>query len=131
MEQDVLGADYTVTRLPLDDDHEGEVVATLVSRRVPDSGKAVLYVHGFVDYFFQAHLADFYVERGYSFYALDLRKYGRSLLKHQTPNFARDMSDYFPEIDEAVRLIREDNDLVLLNGHSTGGLVAAVWADRV
>jgi alpha-beta hydrolase superfamily lysophospholipase len=130
MEQDVLGADYESIRLSFDDDSEGEVVATLIARRVPGR-KAVLYVHGFVDYFFQAHLADFYVERGYSFYALDLRKYGRSLLPHQTPNFARSMSDYFPELDEAVRLIREENDLVLLNGHSTGGLVAALWADRV
>lgn len=130
MEQDVLGADYEVVRLTFEDDAEGEVVATLVRRRVPGR-KAVLYVHGFVDYFFQTHLADFYVERGYSFYALDLRKYGRSLLAHQTPNYARSMADYFPEIDEAVRLIREENDVLLLNGHSTGGLVTALWADRV
>lgn len=129
-EQDVLGADYESIRLTFEDDAEGEVVATLVRRRAPGR-KAVLYVHGFVDYFFQRHLADFYVERGYSFYALDLRKYGRSLLPHQTPNFARSMTDYFPEIDEAVRLIREENDVLLLNGHSTGGLVAALWADRV
>jgi alpha-beta hydrolase superfamily lysophospholipase len=130
MEQDVLGADYESVRLTFEDDDEGEVVATLVKRPAPGR-KAVLYLHGFVDYFFQKHLADFYVERGYSFYALDLRKYGRSLLPHQTPNFARSMSDYFPEIDEAVRLIREDNDVLLLNGHSTGGLTAALWADHV
>ncbi len=130
MEQDVLGAEYESIRLPLDDDAEGEVVATLVRRRT-EGRKAVLYVHGFVDYFFQAHLADFYVERGYSFYALDLRKYGRSLLAHQTPNFALSMSDYYPEIDEAVRIIREENDVLLLNGHSTGGLIGALWADRV
>jgi alpha-beta hydrolase superfamily lysophospholipase len=130
MEQDVLGAEYEAIRLPLENDKEGEVVATLVRRRATGR-KAVLYIHGFVDYFFQKHLADFYVERGYSFYALDLRKYGRSLLDHQTPNYARDLSDYFPEIDEAVRLIREDNDVVLLNGHSTGGLTASMWAHRV
>jgi alpha-beta hydrolase superfamily lysophospholipase len=130
MEPDVLGADYESLRLTFEDDAEGEVVATLVRRRAPGR-KAVLYVHGFVDYFFQSHLADFYVERGYSFYALDLRKYGRSLLPHQTPNFARSMSDYFPELDEAVRLIREENDVLLLNGHSTGGLIVTLWADRV
>jgi alpha-beta hydrolase superfamily lysophospholipase len=131
MDHDVLGADYEAIRLTLDDDAEGEVVATLVRRPCPGSRKAVLYIHGFVDYFFQTHLADFYVERGYAFYALDLRKYGRSLLDHQTPNFAHSMSDYFPEIDEAVRLIRKDNDTLLVNGHSTGGLIAALWADRV
>ena len=101
METDVLGAPYERHAHRLDPDDEGEVVATLVRRRAdgPPS-RAVLYVHGFVDYFFQTHLADFYVERGCDFYALDLRKYGRSLLPHQTPNFARDMTDYYPELDD-------------------------------
>jgi alpha-beta hydrolase superfamily lysophospholipase len=130
--EDVLGPEYSATRLPLQADSEGEVVATLVSRRGPSpSGKAVLYVHGFTDYFFQTHLADFYLERGFDFYALDLRKYGRSLLPHQTANFALSMSDYFEEIDEAVRIIRADHDILLVNGHSTGGLITALWADRV
>lgn len=134
METDVLGAPYQQVTIVLDADDEGDVVATLVSRRaeVP-AGRAVLYLHGFVDYFFQTHLADFYTERGYDFYALDLRKHGRSLRPHQTPNFCRDMSDYFPEIDEAIRVIRAEHghSTVLLNGHSTGGLIAALWAHRV
>ncbi|MFB4318512.1 alpha/beta hydrolase [Actinomadura sp. 21ATH] len=131
---DVLGAGYEAIELPLGQDAEGEVVATLVRRRGSERGRrAVLYVHGFIDYFFQKHLADFYVERGYDFYALDLRKYGRSLRPHQTPNFVRSLTDYFPEIDEAVRIVREEDghDVLLLNGHSTGGLVAALWADRM
>jgi alpha-beta hydrolase superfamily lysophospholipase len=130
--EDILGEGYEATVLPLGEDAEGEVVATLVRRRAPEpGGRAVLYVHGFVDYFFQRHLADFYVEQGFDFYALDLRKYGRSLLPHQTPNFIGSLTDYFPELDEAVRIIREDHDVLLLNGHSTGGLIAALWADRV
>jgi alpha-beta hydrolase superfamily lysophospholipase len=131
---DVLGPEYEAIELPLGHDAEGEVVATLVRRRGDrPSRRAVLYVHGFVDYFFQRHLADFYTDRGYDFYALDLRKYGRSLRPHQTPNFVRSLSEYFSEIDEAVRIVREedDHDVLLLNGHSTGGLVAALWADRV
>jgi alpha-beta hydrolase superfamily lysophospholipase len=131
---DVLGPGYEAIELPLGTDEEGEVVATLVRRRATDpSRRAVLYVHGFVDYFFQKHLADFYVERGFDFYALDLRKYGRSLRPHQTPNFVRSLSEYFTEIDEAVRIAREEDghDVLLVNGHSTGGLVAALWADRV
>ncbi|MFC7548876.1 alpha/beta hydrolase [Plantactinospora sp. GCM10030261] len=130
MEPDVLGAPYECEVIDLDPDDEGPVVATLVRRRAPDrSGRAVLYLHGFVDYFFQTHLADFFVARGWDFYALDLRKYGRSLLPHQTPNFCRDLSEYFPELDEAVRIIRADgNDALMVNGHSTGGLIAAIWA---
>ncbi|MEO3781834.1 alpha/beta hydrolase [Actinocorallia sp. B10E7] len=130
--EDVLGPGYEAVELPLGRDSEGEVVATLVSRRRPEpTRRAVLYVHGFVDYFFQTHLADFYLEQGFDFYALDLRKYGRSLRPYQTPNMIDSLSDYFTEIDEAVRIIREDHDVLLVNGHSTGGLIAALWADRV
>ncbi|NUR93311.1 MAG: alpha/beta hydrolase [Nonomuraea sp.] len=121
---------YETTVLRLPPDFEGEVVATLLSRTA-GSRSAVLYLHGFTDYFFQDHLADFYLDRGIDFYALDLRKYGRSLLPHQTRGLIRSVTDYFPEIDEAVRLIRRDHDTLSINAHSTGGLVAALWADRV
>ncbi len=110
------------------------MVATLVSRHASTQTKrAVLYLHGWTDYFFQKHLAEFFTERGYDFYALDLRRYGRSLLPHQTANYTHDVAEYFAEIDEAVRIIRDEegHDTLLLNGHSTGGLIAALWADRV
>ncbi len=133
-ETDILGSGYRRRTLDLGRDDEGPVVATLISRpaRQP-TGRAVLYLHGYVDYFFQTHVADFFVERGIDFYALDLRKYGRSLLPHQTPNFVRDLREYFPELDEAVRIIRgaDGHDRLLLNAHSTGGLIAALWAHRV
>ncbi|MGX6602215.1 alpha/beta hydrolase [Micromonosporaceae bacterium Da 78-11] len=131
METDVLGPPYERHTIELGTDDEGPVVATLVRRRAEQpSRRAVLYVHGFVDYFFQTHLADFFVERGWDFYALDLRKYGRSLLAHQTPNFARSLTDYYPELDEAARIIREQDghDQMLVVGHSTGGLVTSLWA---
>ncbi|MBX6767942.1 MAG: alpha/beta hydrolase, partial [Actinomadura rubrobrunea] len=131
---DVLGPEYEAIELPMGRDAEGEVVATLVRRRGErPRRRAVLYVHGFIDYFFQRHLADFYLAQGFDFYALDLRKYGRSLRPHQTPNFVRSLTEHFPEIDAAVRIIRDEDghEVLLLNGHSTGGLIAALWADRV
>jgi alpha-beta hydrolase superfamily lysophospholipase len=134
VETDVLGEPYERRTITLADDDEGEVVGTLVRLRAAGpTNRAVLYLHGFVDYFFQKHLAEFYTARGYDFYALDLRKYGRSLREHQTPNFVRDIAEYYEEIDEAVRIIRteEGHDTLLVNGHSTGGLIAALWADRV
>jgi alpha-beta hydrolase superfamily lysophospholipase len=130
VDPDVLGEPYECQTIDLGRDDEGPVVATLVRRRAEQpSGRAVLYVHGYVDYFFQTHLADFFADRGWDFYAIDLRKYGRSLLPHQTPNFCRDVSDYHPELDAAARIIRADgNHTLLVNGHSTGGLIASLWA---
>lgn len=131
METDLLGEPYERHTIDLGHDAEGPVTATLVRRRsTQPTGAAVLYVHGFVDYFFQTHLADFYTERGYDFYALDLRKYGRSLHPHQTPNHCLSIDEYYAELDEAVRIIREDDghDRLLVNGHSFGGLITSLWA---
>jgi alpha-beta hydrolase superfamily lysophospholipase len=127
---DLLGEPYQCTTLNFPDDDEGPVVATLVRRRAPQpTNRAVLYVHGFIDYFFQTHLADHFVEAGFDFYALDLRKYGRSLRPHQTPNDIVSLANYAPELDAAARIIREvdGHQLLLINGHSMGGLVVALW----
>jgi alpha-beta hydrolase superfamily lysophospholipase len=129
-QDDVLGRPYYAETIDLRPDDEGEVVATLVRRRGRSrTPRAVLHVHGFADYFFQTPAADHWVRRGYDFYAVDLRKYGRSLRPHQTPNFTTDLASYYEELDEAYRRItaRDGHDHVVLSGHSTGGLVAPLW----
>ena len=108
------------------------MVATLVSRRADaPTRKAVLHVHGFADYFFQAEYAAWWNARGYDFYAVDLRKYGRSLREHQTPNYVADLREYFPELDAAWSRIteRDGHDHVVASAHSTGGLILPLWAD--
>ncbi|MBA2639251.1 MAG: alpha/beta hydrolase [Nocardioidaceae bacterium] len=130
---DVLGVPFVAEVIELPDDSEGTVVATLVHSPAPSrSGRAVLYVHGFCDYFFQRGLAEFCTSLGYDFYALDLRKYGRSLLPHQTPNFCLDLDEYNDELDEALRRIteRDGHTDVVAIAHSTGGLVVPLWADQ-
>ena len=129
---DVLGEPYLAETIPLPPDDEGEVVATLVRRTAAGpTTKAVLHVHGFADYFFQTGYAEWWAERGYDFYALDLRKHGRSLRPHQTPNYVTDLRDYFPEIDEAWHRVteRDGHTEVVISAHSTGGLEIALWAD--
>lgn len=106
-----------------------EIVATLVRRGAPVHGRAMLYIHGWSDYFFQAHLAARIEAEGYDFYAIDLRRYGRSLREGQLAGFITDLRDYFLELNAAAEIIAEEgsDDLVVM-GHSTGGLTAALWA---
>jgi alpha-beta hydrolase superfamily lysophospholipase len=127
--RDVLGPPYTAETIDLPDDDEGRVVATLVRRGAGRrTSKAVLHVHGFADYFFQTAYAEWWTERGYDFYALDLRKYGRSILPHQTPNYVGDLHNYFPELDIAWDRVSSRHRHVVLSGHSTGGLIVPLWA---
>ena len=136
--EDVLGPDFQQRTIPLADDDEGEVVATIVRHRPPEReglrpARAVLYVHGWSDYFFQTHLAEYWTSLGAAFYALDLRKYGRSLRDHKTAGYVTDLATYDEEIGAALDVIASEVGPaanVLLMAHSTGGLVAALWADR-
>lgn len=143
---DVLGEPFEQLTLPLRPDNEGEVVATLV-RYVPAPRLAdlrphrpaaeadVLYVHGWSDYFFQKELAQFWHDRGARFFALDLRKYGRSLREGQTPGFVDDLATYDEDIESALTVLghgegsTSHRKLILL-GHSTGGLTLSLWTNR-
>ncbi len=147
----MLGADFQNLRLPLgpDPDHENslaipELIATLL-RYCPaesidsstDSGQpvsefskrpAILWVHGLSDYFFQAHVAEAFHAAGYAFYALDLRKCGRSLLAGQSPHWVSNLELYYEELNLAAQLIQDFGHRFLVPlGHSTGGLILALW----
>lgn len=134
---DVLGAPFASLTIPLgpDPDGEGEVRATLVRSLAEQGGsagdarRAVLYVHGYTDYFFQRHLAEHFTELGIDFYALDLRKCGRSLLPGQTPHAISDLALYDSDLEAA--LARVDAAQILLMAHSTGGLIVPLWLDRI
>ncbi|MFV0407197.1 MAG: alpha/beta hydrolase [Propioniciclava sp.] len=107
------------------------LVATLIRRADPQlrtSRGAVLHVHGWNDYFYQTHLADQIEGMGLAFYAVDLRRYGRSFREGQFHGYVADLSDYAEELDQVTALIRADHDRLLLMGHSTGGLTASLWA---
>lgn len=147
--RDVLGDGFECRSFQLPDDDEGEVFTTLV-RHLPQSYPemkefppplspvsapcaqpfALLYLHGRNDYFFQTEMARQISACGGQFYALDLRKYGRSLRPWQTIGYIDDLRTYDEDIAAATGAIRQDHpELPLfLMGHSTGGLVATLWA---
>ncbi|MET3902717.1 alpha/beta hydrolase [Paenarthrobacter sp. 4246] len=96
---------------------------------------AVLFLHGWSDYFFNTELARFWAGQGYDFYALDMHNHGRSLKTDMPGGYVANLMDYDAEIDQALGIIRDHTasspeGSVTLMGHSTGGLVAALWASR-
>ncbi len=115
----------TTTRAP--------VVATLV-RRAPRAatGRAVLHVHGFADYFFQTAYAEWWLDRGYDFYAPrpaqvrpvaarppdpQLRQRPHRLLRRARRGLATDHRARRPRARRALGPLHRRAD-------------AALWADR-
>ena len=134
---DVLGRDYSRRTLQLgpDPDGEGTIVATLVRHEAGGCAArgAFLHVHGYTDYFFQTELAERVAAQGFAFYALDLRKCGRSLRAGHTPHYISDLAHYDDELNRALGLLRgaEGHDGVVVGAHSTGGIITPLWLDRL
>lgn len=129
----VLNDRYEMTYVNQPDDYSGPVRATVIRRTVAERhvDKAVLYIHGFNDYFFQSEMGEEFNSHGYDFYAVDLRKYGRSLLPGQKMCQVRDIEEYFPDIDSALTIMRGAGAReIVMMGHSTGGLTVSCFMSR-
>lgn len=123
---------YEETTVEQPADYSGAVECTVIRHKSDRNGHVgILYIHGYNDYFFQAEEGDTFYNAGYEFYAVDLRKYGRSLRQDQKPYECRNISEYYPDIDSALVIMkRQGIDTVVLMGHSTGGLVAASYMNH-
>ncbi|UZN02917.1 alpha/beta fold hydrolase [Cellulomonas sp. S1-8] len=107
-------------------------VLTLVRpRRGPDAPRGVVvHLHGYNDYFFATHLADAFRDAGWAFLAVDARRAGRSLRPGDVPHYQGDLREQASDLSRAVAAARRTwpGLSVVVHGHSTGGLVAALWA---
>lgn len=131
--EDVLTG-YVASELAVTPDDPGAPestppIATLVRYGSPRHRAAVVYVHGFSDYFFQAHLGPVLDAAGLDLYAVDLRRYGRSHRGDQMLGMVRDLTVYDEEITAAITCAREEgHERIAVLGHSTGGLIASLYA---
>lgn len=126
---DHLGKGFEMAYVSQPDDYSGSVRITVIRIKAKnESRRAVLYIHGFSDYFFQKEMAEMFAYKGYNFYAVDLRKYGRSLTERQKMFQVRNLHEYFSDINATVDIILSDgNSKIALLGHSTGGLTSALY----
>ncbi|CAF2057262.1 unnamed protein product [Rotaria magnacalcarata] len=130
--------EYETTTFTLKPDNIGPNKATLLHARSKKNDsqfyKAILYIHGYSDYYFHDHMCIEFLEHGYDFFALDLRKCGRSIIspaQDQYRHYFNDIHEYDEEITLSIdQIVIEANHRVkklIVYGHSTGGLIACLY----
>ena len=139
---------YQQATVHLGEDAEGEIVATFVRKdpskltlqerwrrwhfSVRGHRLAIMYVHGWNDYFYRRHASEYWESLGIPFYAVDLRKFGRSYRPYQTPGYIEDLHEYRLEFN-ALRdqIVKEQGKdvRILIIAHSQGGLSASLWVN--
>jgi alpha-beta hydrolase superfamily lysophospholipase len=142
-QSDILGADFESCAFDARGSDGVTRTATLVrfvprkdgTQAVPAGRRrAVMFLHGWSDYFFNAELARFWDGQGFEFFALDMHNHGRSLQPDTHGGYVADLENYDAEIGAAIGMISASGPqaplALALMGHSTGGLVAALWVSR-
>lgn len=126
---DILGDGYEMKYIVHPDDYSGPIRSTIIRKTALNkTNRGVLYIHGYNDYFFQQEMGNCFVDSGYHFYAIDLRKYGRSLTKNQQKFQVKDIREYFADIDSAISVMTQEGiTQIILMGHSTGGLTTSLY----
>lgn len=107
----------------------GEPTSTIIRHTAcVKSNIAILYIHGYNDYFFQSHLANAFIAERFHFYAVDLRRYGRSITSTDRVFDVSDVAEYFADIDAAIEVMQGQGiSNIIFMGHSTGGLIASAY----
>lgn len=125
---DILGANFIANTYQFNG-VRSQVETTLIEQLTPQpSTTAILYLHGYTDYFFQIGLADHFAAQGKSFYALDMQGYGRSIRPNSHPNWCENLTQYHDDLTIALAemKLRGIEEVVIL-AHSTGGLIASSY----
>ncbi len=129
--------------------HVDERAVLMVAQR-KGNRCAMLWLAGRNDSFYHVHLLPKFLDAGVDIFALDLRRCGRArfdidgkettheLLAHDSSDF----TEYYEELDSALHVIlghdvphvqppladKKHYGSILMYGHSTGGLVGAMYA---
>jgi len=104
--------------------------AVLRRRTARPSRRAVVYVHCLGDSFVPADLVGWYTDRGFHFYAADLRAVGGGEPGGpERSGPAGELGVYFACLDAAITHLRAADaiDTVVVSAHAAGALVAALW----
>jgi hypothetical protein len=108
----------------------GSGAAVLRRRSARPSRRAVVYVLCPGDAFVPDELVVWFTDRGFHFYAADLRAVGAGEGAGQDGNrVVVELSECFSCLDEAVAHVRQADaiDTVVTCAHGTGALVSALW----
>lgn len=108
----------------------GGAAAVLRRRSARPGRRAVMYVHCRGDSFVPDDLVGWYTDRGFHFYAADLREIGADERQPGDGNqAAQDLGDCFACLDAAAAHVREADaiDTMIVSAHGAGAVIAALW----
>ena len=92
-----------------------------------DNNKAIIWVHGYNDYFYHYHISDLLFEKNFDIYILDLHNYCQTNINREYLYHTNDLKNYYKDIDKVFENLVKNYNKIYLYGHSTGGLIVSLY----
>ena len=89
--------------------------------------KALIWIHGYNDYFYHYHISDLLIKKKYDIYTLDLQNYCQTNINKDYLYHIKDLKNYYKDIDSTFNNLKKDYDKIYLYGHSTGSLISSLY----
>lgn len=88
--------------------------------------KALIWIPGYNDYYYNFYVGEKFLKNGYDIYALHFRRYMQENLDDIF--YCDNLKEYIQDIDNIFPKISKKNyNQIVLYGHSMGGLVASIY----
>jgi alpha-beta hydrolase superfamily lysophospholipase len=129
-EQDGITDGYEAVELPSDPVSAAQPAGAFLRRTsARPTRRAVLYLHCRGDTFVPDDLASWYTERGFHFYAADMRAPGQPDRLAGRRHGSKARKACFAGLDAASAYLREAEgiDMLIVSAHGAGAVTAALW----
>jgi alpha-beta hydrolase superfamily lysophospholipase len=108
-----------------------DLTKSLLKYKTNNNKKALIWIHGFNDYYYHFHIGDKLLNEGYDIYALTLRRYGEVCSNKEGLFYTNNLDEYLEDIDNVFNFISKYNyEKIFLYGHSTGGLTSTIYCQK-
>ena len=107
--------------------YEDGTQTSLFYKKKNNNSKAILWIHGYNDYYYHFYIGELLLKEGYDIYAICLRRYEQNNL---TPFYTDDINEYIEDINNLFPIISKNNyKKILFYGHSTGALISILYCN--
>ena len=118
---------YKIKKFTNDDSTTSEILYT-------DNNKenALIWIHGYNDYYFHFHVGNELLKNGYDVYAITLRNFGKIAKDRRYIHYVKSWNSYFEDINNSLQWITKNkkHKKFVLYGHSTGGLISTIYMNE-
>lgn len=93
------------------------------------NSNALIWIHGFNDYYYNLYIGEKFLKEGYDIYAIQLRRYSSSNIENKF--YCDNLNEYIQDINNIFpKILKKDYKKIILYGHSMGGLISSIYCKK-